>query len=158
MSETVSVTITQQHGYQFLVDFGAGMPSLTTDEPPPLGQDAGPSPTHVLAAALANCLSASLLFALQKYKQDAGGLKATANCVVDRNEEKRLRVVRIDVDIALGADGAKLEHLDRILGQFEQFCTVSQSVQAGIPVKVNVVDGKGARLGPDASAEVADRR
>lgn len=147
MSDTVSVTITQQHGYQFLVDFGAGMPALTTDEPAPLGQDAGPAPTHMLAVALANCLSASLLFALQKYKQDAGGMKATATCVVDRNENKRLRVVRIEVDIALGADGAKLEHLDRILGQFEEFCTVSQSVQAGIPVKVSVTDGTGRRLG-----------
>ncbi|MBC7859689.1 MAG: OsmC family protein [Burkholderiaceae bacterium] len=147
MSDTVSVTITQQQGYQFLVDFGTGMPALTTDEPAPLGQNAGPAPTHMLAAALANCLSASLLFALQKYKQDAGGMKATATCVIDRNEAKRLRVVRIDVDIALGADGAKLEHLDRILGQFEEFCTVSQSVQAGIPVKVSVTDGKGQRLG-----------
>lgn len=147
MSETVSVTITKQQGYQFLVDFGAGMPALTTDEPEPLGQNTGPAPTHMLAAALANCLSASLLFALQKYKQDGGGLKATASCVVDRNENKRLRVVRIDVDIALGADGATLEHLDRILGQFEEFCTVSQSVQAGIPVKVSVTDGKGQRLG-----------
>ncbi|MDP3707254.1 MAG: OsmC family peroxiredoxin, partial [Polaromonas sp.] len=33
-----------------------------------------------------------------------------------------------------------------VLGQFEEFCTVTQSVQAGIPVSISVTDGKGRRL------------
>ena len=37
-------------------------------------------------------------------------------------------------------------HLDRILGQFEQFCTVGASVARGIPIKVSVTDGSGALL------------
>lgn len=146
MAESISVTITQKENYQFLVDFGAAMPDLISDEPPPLGKGEGPAPTHMLAAALANCLSASLLFSLKKFKQDAGGITTTATCVVDRNADNRLRVVRIDVAIKLGKSGAELEHLDRILGQFEAFCTVSQSVQAGIPVKIAVTDGKGELL------------
>ena len=146
MADSISVTITQKENYQFLVDFGAAMPTLIADEPAPLGKGEGPAPTHMLAAALANCLSASLLFSLRKFKQDAGGITTTATCVVDRNADNRLRVVRIDVAIKLGKSGAELEHLDRILGQFEAFCTVSQSVQAGIPVEIVVTDSKGERL------------
>ncbi|NMM05264.1 OsmC family protein [Polaromonas sp.] len=146
MAETVSVTITQKQNYQFLVDFGEGMPELLADEPAPLGQGEGPAPTHMLAAAVANCLSASLLFSLQKFKQDAGGITTKATCIVDRNEKNRLRVLQIDVTIQLGKEGVELAHLDRVLGQFGDFCTVSQSVQAGIPIKIAVMDSKGVRL------------
>lgn len=58
------VTITRQSGFQFLVDFAPGMLQLTTDEPPPLGVAAGPAPNQMLMAAVANCLCASLTFAL----------------------------------------------------------------------------------------------
>lgn len=146
MAETVSVTITQQQNYQFLVDFGGGMPELLADEPAPLGRGEGPAPAHMLAAAVANCLSASLLFSLQKFKQDAGGITTKAACIVDRDEKNRLRVLQIDVTIQLGKDGADLAHLGRVLGQFEDFCTVSQSVQTGIPITVAVLDSQGLRL------------
>jgi hypothetical protein len=39
-----------------------------------------------------------------------------------------------------------LQHLDRVLEQFEEFCTVTQSVRAGIPVTVHVIDASGAVL------------
>lgn len=146
MSESTRVTITQQSDYQFLVDFGAAMPQLLADEPEPLGMGAGPAPQGILLAAVANCLSASLLFALRKFKQDPGGISATATCTIDRNENKRLRVQEIQVAISLGAEGDQLMHLDRALAQFEEFCTVSQSVRAGIPINVTVTDGAGRRL------------
>lgn len=146
MSETISVTITQQTDYRFVVDFGADMPQLLADEPAPLGTGTGPKPDQVLLAAVGNCLSASLLFALRKFKQDPAGITTTATCTVDRNEDNRLRIQKIHAEIALGADGAQLEHLDRVLSQFEAFCTVSQSVQAGIPITVGVTDGTGQRL------------
>ncbi len=146
MAETVSITITQKQNYQFMVDFGEVIPDLLADEPAPLGKGEGPSPNHMLLAAVANCLSASLLFSLQKFKQDAGGITTRATCVVDRNDRNRLRIQHIDVAIQLGNKGAQLNHLDRILGQFEDFCTVTQSVQAGIPVKISVIDGNGVSL------------
>lgn len=139
-----AVTITRQSGYQFLVDFGDAIPSLLADEPAPLGQGSGPAPDHMLLAAVANCLSASLLFSLQKFKQDPGALKATATPVVGRNEAKRLRIERIDVHLELGKPAAELEHLDRVLAQFEEFCTVSMSVRQGIAIGVQVQDGTGA--------------
>jgi hypothetical protein len=41
---------------------------------------------------------------------------------------------------------AQLEHLDRVLSQFEAFCTVTQSVGQGIPITVQVFDATGAQL------------
>ena len=102
MSENASVTITRQSGYQFLVDFGHGLPTLLADEPAPLGEGTGPAPDHMLLAAVANCLSASLLFALQKFKQDPGTLVATATPVMGRNADKRLRIEAINVKLELG--------------------------------------------------------
>lgn len=146
MSHTVSITVTQKNNYQFLVDFGAALPQLLADEPAPLGAGAGPSPSHMLLAAVANCLSSSLYFALQKFKQDAGGITTTATARIDRNEQNRLRVLDIAVTIRLGKGGAEISHLDRILEQFEPFCTVSQSVRHGIPISVAVEDGLGIRV------------
>jgi uncharacterized OsmC-like protein len=146
MSHEVSITVTQQSSYQFLVDFGAGLPQVLADEPAPLGVGAGPSPSHMLLAAVANCLSSSLFFALQKFKQDAGGITTTATARIDRNEENRLRVLDIAVTIRLGKGGAEIIHLDRILEQFEPFCTVSQSVRHGIPISIAVEDGQGVRV------------
>lgn len=146
MPTTVSITVTQQENYRFLVDFGADIQALIADEPSPLGQGAGPAPTQLLMASIANCLSASFFFALGKFKQDAGGLRTTASCVIDRNESNRLRVQQIEVEIRMGKPGDSIAHLDRVLDQFESFCTVTQSVQAGVPVRVGVLDGNGVRL------------
>ncbi|MEQ1690891.1 MAG: OsmC family protein [Gemmatimonas sp.] len=142
----MSITVTQQKDYQFLVDFGESIPSMLADEPAPLGAGSGPSPTQMLLASVANCLTASLLFALRKFKQDAGGIRATASARVERNAEKRLRVQEITVTITLGKPGSEIEQVDRILSQFEAFCTVSQSVGLGIPIVVTVDDGAGVRL------------
>ncbi len=146
MTHTASITVTQKENYQFLVDFGAAIPVLLADESEPLGAGEGPSPSQLLLAAVANCLSSSLYFALQKFKQDAGGITTTASARVDRNEENRLRVLDIAVTIRLGKAAAEINHLDRILAQFEPFCTVTQSVRHGIPVSVAVEDGQGMRV------------
>ncbi|MEZ5644055.1 MAG: OsmC family protein [Burkholderiaceae bacterium] len=147
-SDTATVTLTRQSGYQFLVDFGDSVPTLLADEPAPLGEGAGPTPDHMLLAAVANCLSASLLFALQKFKQDPGTMKATATAEIGRNENKRLRILGIQVRLELGRAAAELEHLDRVLAQFEDFCTVSMSVRQGIAIGVEVQDGTGAIVKP----------
>lgn len=138
MTDEVSVTITRQDKYRFVVDFGPDIATAVADEPPPLGGGDGPSPQQLLAAAVANCLSASLVFAHGKFKDDPGAVTTTAVCRIGRNETNRLRVIGIDVTITLGVAPESLGHLDRALAQFEDFCTVSQSVRAGIPLAVTV--------------------
>lgn len=142
MAHEISVTITQHSDFQFLIDF-AGIATLQADEGPPLGKGEGPTPDHLLAAAVGNCLSASLLFALRKYKQEPGGITTTVTCTIDRNQRGRLRVQRIAVDIHLGRAAAELAHLDRAVQQFEDFCTVTQSVRDGVDIGVRVFDAGG---------------
>ena len=145
-AKTETVRLDQAHDYQFDVAFGPGIAALRSDEPPPLGQGAGPSPVQLLAAAVGNCLSASLLFALRKYKQAPEPIRCEVTADVGRNPENRLRVLGMQVRLTLGVAAAGLQHLDRVLDQFEAFCTVSQSVGAGIPITVQVHDADGALL------------
>ena len=144
MSNTV--TLEQQEDFHFAIRFGDAIPPLHADEAPPLGRGAGPNPEQLLAAAVGNCLSDSLLFALRKFKQKPEPIETTATATIDRNAENHLRVLGINVKLTLGVPRASLEHLDHALGQFEEFCTVSQSVRQGIPVTVEVYDSSGERL------------
>ena len=147
MSEhTIAVQLAQQHDYQFHIDFGANVPALLGDEPPPLGQGAGPSPVQLLAAAVGNCLSDSLLFALRKFKQAPEPLGCEVQATVGRNAEGRMRVLAMQAHLRLGVPAAGLEHLDRVLASFEAYCTVTQSVGQGIPIAVQVSDSAGVRL------------
>ena len=146
MPQVVTANLKQEQDFRFAIRFSDGMPVLYGDEPPPLGKATGPSPLQLLAAAVGNCLSDSLLFALRKFKQNPEPIQTVASATIDRNAENRLRVMNINVKLTLGAPGTSLAHLDRALAQFEEFCTVSQSVRQGIPVTVEVYDSGGERL------------
>jgi uncharacterized OsmC-like protein len=147
-ASTILVRLEQTKDYQFKVDFGDSVPMLLADEPAPLGSGTGPSPVQLLAAAVGNCLSDSLLFALRKFKQVPEPLRCDVEAQVGRNSEGRMRVLQIRAVLTLGVPAAKLEHLDRVLDQFESFCTVTQSVGQGIPVVVEVYDSDQTRLKP----------
>jgi len=146
MSQTVTVNLNQEQDFRFAIHFADDIPILYGDEPPPLGQASGPTPSQLLAAAVGNCLSDSLLFALRKFKQKPEPIQTAVTATVDRNAENRLRIMQIEVKLKLGVPGESLAHLERVLEQFEEFCTVSQSVRQGIPVTVNVFDSNGRQL------------
>ncbi len=141
-----SVTLTQRQGYQFEHRYGPDIPVLLSDEPAPLGTGLGPDPVELLASAVGNCLSASLLFACQKYKDEPGRLRADVKATVGRNERNRMRVLGLAVDLHLGRPAAELPHLQRVLDTFEDYCTVTQSVAGAIPVALRVLDSTGAVL------------
>ena len=146
MSEThdFSITLTQGSDYAFRIHFDdTAIPDLVTDEPAPLGGDAGPNPSRLLVTAVANCLAASLLFSLHKFRNTPATLTARARARLGRNEAKRLRVEHIDVSIALPEAAGTYQHLERLLAQFEDFCVVTESVRRGIAVDVSVRDGAG---------------
>ena len=145
-NEQVTVELVQQQDYRFDIHFGAAVPNLIGDEPAPLGSGAGPSPVQLLCAAVGNCLSDSLLFALRKFKQSPEPLRATVVADVGRNPEGRLRVLRIDATLHLGVAADQLEHLDRVLSTFEAYCTVTQSVGQGIDIGLKVLDANGVVL------------
>jgi uncharacterized OsmC-like protein len=143
---TIRVDLTQQQDYRFAVRFGGAVPELVADEPPPLGTGTGPSPVELLATAVGSCLSDSLLFALRKFKQKPEPISCSVEATKGRNGEGRMRVLAIKAVLTLGVPGETLAHLDRVLGQFEAFCTVTQSVGAAIAITVEVWDANGRRL------------
>jgi organic hydroperoxide reductase OsmC/OhrA len=140
-----SFTLEQQEGYEFRVKFDwPDVAELVLDEPEPLGARRGPNAARLVAAAVANCLSASLLFCMQgKFKQNPGPIKARVTGRLARNERGRFRIEGIDVAIALSDEAGSIQHFDRCAGQFEDFCIVTESIRKGIPVKVSVTDAAG---------------
>jgi uncharacterized OsmC-like protein len=141
-----SVTLIQRQDYQFEHRYAEGLPVLLADEPPPLGSGQGPDPVQLLASAVGNCLSASLLFACRKYKDEPGALRTEVLATTGRNERGRLRVLGLAVDLHLGVAGSELPHLARMLDSFEDYCTVTQSIAPAIPVTLRVLDRNGAVL------------
>jgi organic hydroperoxide reductase OsmC/OhrA len=138
------VQLELQSGYVFDVDFGlTNVPPLKTDATPPLGTGAGPDSEMLLMAAVANCLAASLAFALRKYKNEDVPMHAKVHGQVVRNEAGRLRMHSMMVDIRLGVPVSTLRLAQRALQQYEDFCVVTQSVRAAIPVEVQVFDSDG---------------
>jgi organic hydroperoxide reductase OsmC/OhrA len=145
---TFGLELEQQEGFEFKVRFDwPEVPELLLDEPEPLGARKGPNAARLVAAAVANCLSASLVFCLRtKFRQNPGPVRAMATGRLERNERGRYRIAAIDVVLSLAEKFGELPHQERCLEQFEDFCIVTQSIRAGIPVNVSVVDAEGKVL------------
>jgi organic hydroperoxide reductase OsmC/OhrA len=150
MSESLAfdLELVQLADYEFKVKFDwPGVDELLLDEPAPLGGAKGPNAARLIAAGVANCLSASLVFCLQgKFKQPIGPLHTKVRGELVRNDKGRLRIGRLDVTVQLAQDAAAVQHLQRCLDQFEDFCVVTESVRHGIAVGVRVVDASGAQV------------
>lgn len=152
--QPITVILEQESDYAFRITFDReGFAPLLTDEPPPLGHDRGPNPSRLLLASLVNCLSASLLFALRKYRNSPGSLRATISATPLRDPEGRWRIPQAFVEIQLPEGNEHYLHLDRVLEQFEAFCIVTQSVRQGIEVEVTVKDAHGHVMLGDKSFE-----
>ena len=129
----------RQEGFRFKVDFGLeGVEPLYMDEPEPVGGDSGPNASKVLAAAMGNCLTASLLFCLQKARAKVGDVETKVDGVVRRNGKGRWRITEINVEISPEVGEEYDSQYKRCLGLFEEFCVVSKSVEQGIPINVKV--------------------
>lgn len=130
------IRVVQEDGYRFQISFDKAYAALAMDEPSPLGADSAPNGMRILAAAIGNCLSASLVFCLGKHGVKLEhGLVARVRMEIVRNEEKRLRVGHVRVELVVPPDVAP-DALDACRSSFESFCTVTESVRAGIPVEV----------------------
>jgi len=142
-----TIQLEQQEGFQINVQFDwKRAPDLLMDEPPPLGEQAGPNASRLLAAAAANCLSASLLFCVFKEEPPPNCLRAEATCVMVRNEKKRLRVGGIEVRLIVADVVKESPRFARCKDLFEDFCVVSASIRQGIPMRVTVLDQAGSVL------------
>lgn len=150
----ISVTLEQESDFAFRIAFDdTSLAPLLGDEPSPLGHDRGPDPSRLLLAAICNCRVASLLFALRKQHNQPGKLRAVITASPTRNAEGRLRIAKAFVELQLPVGCEHYQQLDRVLQQFEVFCTVTQSVRQGIDVEVTVKDADGGTLMGDKTFE-----
>jgi len=135
----IALSLESVEDFEFRVRF-AEVPygGLTIDEPLPVGQSKGPDPSRLLAAAVGGCLSASLLFAARKLRLNVQGMHTDVKVEHRRNERGRLRIGKIEVQIAPAIHEPDQTQLKRCLELFEDFCVVTQSVRSGIEVSVNV--------------------
>jgi len=125
--------------YLFKITFPDANTTLIMDEPAPLGKLSGPNASRVLAAAVANCLSASLAFCLRKSKIEVKGVRAEAEPSIERNKEGYWRVTKINVRIKPEtADSADQHKVRKCLEIFENYCVVTGAVREGIQVDVQV--------------------
>jgi uncharacterized OsmC-like protein len=149
MSEQESFALTLEHleGFEFETRFDWDhLPSLLLDEPEPIGHRKGPNASRLLGAAVGNCLSASLLFCLEKARMGLKGMKTDVKGFLERNDAGRLRVVRLDVHIVVDVEGEKPARVGRCLELFEDYCVVTGSVRKAIEVNVLVTDPEGTTL------------
>lgn len=119
---------------------------LLVDEPEPLGERQGPNAARLIGAAVGNCVSASLLFCLEKAQQTVNGLHTDVVGTMLRNPRGRLRVGKLDVRIPLDVAAHQPERLKRCFELFEDYCVVTAGVRQGIPVSVVIVDPGGREL------------
>lgn len=134
------VSLKQLDGFRFEVttDTPLGGWASVMDEPPPLSAGAGPNAARMLAFAVGHCLSASLLFCLQKSRVPIrSGVEAHVEAIIRRNERGRWRISQIVVDIHL-PQLPELSAVERCRSIFEDYCIVTASVRQGIPVAVHI--------------------
>jgi organic hydroperoxide reductase OsmC/OhrA len=134
-----TILVEQIDNYEFKVRFDKSQyPDLDMDEPAPLGRDKAPNASRVLAAAIGNCLSASLLFCAAKSRVTLGPIRTTVKTQITRNERGRLRVAKVEVEIDPNIPDSEKQKAIRCLDLFEDYCVVTQSVRQGIEIDVSV--------------------
>ncbi len=99
----------------------------------------GPNPSKLLASAVLGCISASFLYCLQKKNLKLNELTGEAVVIVARNEKGLLRVREINVElITKTSDPKVIKRIEQCKKMFEQYCTITESVRAGIKVNLKV--------------------
>ncbi len=142
----LTVTMERINNFEFKVKFEPHMAELLMDEPTPLGADKGPNASRVLSAAIGNCLTASLLFCLQKARIEVGAVKTEVATAIHRTEKGRLRIGGSAVAITMDIGAEAPNRMGQCIRLFEDFCVVTQSVRNGIPVSVKVKNQDGIEL------------
>ncbi len=139
MNEKVHAHLRQKDGYKFEISFDElHGKSVFMDEPSPIGKSEGPSAAMMLSSAVGHCLTASLLFCMQKSRGAVSNIEADVETSLARNERGRWRISGIKVKIKPTVQDIDLEKLERCKSLFEDFCIVTASVREGIKVDVEL--------------------
>ena len=114
------------------------IPDFVVDETKPDGEGTGPNPTRLLSAAVGHCMSSSLIYCLKKARIPVQNMNTTVKTNLYRNENGRLRIQSIDIQIELKVSKEDESRVHRCLDLFEDYCTVTQSIRKGVKVNITV--------------------
>ena len=143
MNEKIHTHLRRVDGYKYEISIDEwGKGTITMDEPAPLGRSEGPNASMMISSAVGHCLSASLLFCLEKSRVKAKDVSADVETSLARNERGRWRIESIKVKIKPIVDPVDQEKLERCLGMFEDFCIATASVRQGTKVEVEIDRGR----------------
>ncbi len=114
---------------------------LIMDEPLEIGgHGKGPNAERLISAAVGDCLCASLLFCLKKSGVAVKGMKAIVDATVERNDDDLLRLRKVDVKIQpIVGERKDIDRIKRCQNIFEKYCIVTESLNKGIEINVEVV-------------------
>jgi uncharacterized OsmC-like protein len=142
---TLQLERREEYEFEVRFDWERAAP-LLMDEPEPLGGGNGPNAARLIGAAVGNCLSASLVFCLEKARQTVRSVRTDVVGTMMRNARGRLRLGKLDVKITLDLSVDRPERVERCFGLFEDYCVVTAGVRKGIPVSISIVDSDGREL------------
>ena len=144
--QAFSLSVRLYVGYEQVVDFKlSGVPVLGLDECRPIGHAWGPSPSHLIGAALGACLGARLLsrlreqgIAVRDMRTDVAGVFAT-----DSGGARRIArlVVRL-VPVVQSPGDAMMPTPDELLRE----SVVAKSIGAGIDIELSITPEAPARM------------
>ncbi|MBI0583248.1 MAG: OsmC family protein [Methanomassiliicoccus sp.] len=142
----------REERYRFRVSFDNDrIEDIFLDEPEPLGKGEYPNAGKILAAAVGNCLCASMVFCMERSRGEVSNLCAEVTTTMERNERGRLRITHMSVKMFPQIDDdARYRRCREI---FEDFCIVTQSVRDGIPIDVEVFPYRPREDAPDGAPE-----
>lgn len=138
---TYEVNMEKLENYKFIVDFGKkSIPSLLMDETKdiPGGEETGPTASMLMGAAVGNCLSASLVFCLSKKRVNLKNLKTMITLKRKRNDKGYWSISEIVVDLQPEIAEEDRARFDQCVEIFRNYCIVSNSIETGIPLTVNI--------------------
>ncbi len=131
------VKMTQVDEMQFKAEFDVETwEPVFFDEPEsvPGGKGQFPNASRYLAAAILNCLSASLNFCLMKSRIPADGIVGQITGTISRNENGRWRIVKLEAKLKAlygEIDETIRKKFERCKELFFDFCIVSASIKEG---------------------------
>jgi organic hydroperoxide reductase OsmC/OhrA len=111
--------------------------TFASDEPDPVGSASGPATPALLGAAIAHCLSASLLETLRHARLPVDDFQSEVTAVVAPNDDGLPRIDHVDVVLrpTLQQPAGRTGRCEEV---FQKHCTVTSSVRDGIDVRVRV--------------------
>ena len=125
----------------FKLKFGdIPMPEIMVDETNKEEENmVGTNPSRLLGAAVMSCLSSSLLFCMSKKEMTLDDFEAKVRVKSGRNDDGRVRVLGINVELIPTTNDPDVQKRLQICKKmFQKYCTVTESVRAGIDVNVDV--------------------